>query len=624
MGLLTALQPVTIGGSSSTPPASGTGTDPGAYNAFPAVAAHTDGSLLALWQHAKDHAGGGNGFVQGAFRSVAGVWGAPFTVWDDPSPTAAVGGISLTFMPARGSFPARWCLIGQAVTFSSSTSTTVTSRTSKVRTSADGVSWADVGGNPFAGDWYDGGGLPLAAPNWVFPSDILWVDDGTDAGCLFACAYASFPGERQGPLVVVSLNRGASWKHVNWGPDTALDRGSVPATANLVEPQLLADTAAPGSVIHVYLREDTSSTMWTLALTDWSAAWGSTLRWAVSVVSPATAVITGVSGLPVVHRDASGGLHAFLRTTARSFGDATHYPWAWFTSTDGVSWLNQGDFTGTGRAAMYAAAANLPDGSFVLVHASEDGARWGPASVYSSTFTQIQCSAVVRYDGVPRVEVRTSIPSPVFRVWTDAAGNSRRDQVRINAGNSTMWIDYEVLPGVPVTYDTRSGTTDPVRIRGGEGLWLIHPVRPALSMQVTVREQGDVGNDLDLNEVSVMGRANPVTVGAAVRGGDKFTLTVRTETDDDARGLARLLKDGAPLFLAGRQSYMFPEWVRVGSITQNRLWQWDGEQRRVWELPCTEIDRPTAVDLPSIYRIRDLNLPIRYLTGKIRDGLMPR
>lgn len=619
MALFAALPPVSVGGSSATPPASGTGTDSGAYNAFPLAAAHADGRVLCLWTHSRGHSGTGASFAQGSIRSGAGVWGAPFTAWDDASATVGVSPGGLTFMPARGSFPARWALVGQSMTFSSSTSSSVTARAVKVRTSTDGTSWADLGVNPWAGAWYDDPDTPVA-PSWVIPTDLLWVDDGTDGGNLFAAGYASWPGHPWEAVVAVSRDRGASWTYLGF---PYLSRPSALGSTSISEPRLVADPDTPGAVL-VFVRDDDHKVMWRGGLVDNTRLASSSGYWIITG-RPQTLVqvLQGVSGLPVVHRDSTGGWHAFVRDTAKQRGDLFHCPWNWFTSTDGVQWVSQGDFTGTGRSAMYAAATNLPDGSFLLVHASEDGAAYGPSSVYASIFTQIQCSAVVKYDAVPRVEVRSSLPAPVMRVWTDADGNEQREQVRINAGNSTMWIDYEAPRGVALTYVTKAGTTDPVRVRETEGLWLIHPVRPALSMQVTVREQGDVTNDLDLNEVSVMGRANPVTVSGAVRGGDKFTLTVRTETDQDARALTRLLKDGAPLFLGGRRSYMLPAWVRIGSTSQNRLWQWDGEQRRVWELPCTEIDRPSAVDLPSLYRIRDLNLSIRALTGKIRDGLMP-
>lgn len=624
-----ALSPVTIGGSSATPPASGSGTDAGAYNAFPAAAVGSDGRVLALWTHSKGHAGSGASFVQGAVRSSTGVWGSPFTVWDESSGTVGAGVCGASFMPARGSFPARWVLIGQRLTFTNSTGSSVSSRVPVVYTSADASAWSDLSVAPFAGDWYDGDGDPLPAASWIFPSDVLWVDDGSDAGLLFAAAYAKFPGEVTGPLVVVSLDRGATWKHVNRGPCSALDRGSVPATAELVEPQLFVDPANP-TVVTVFLREDTSHTMWRVDFTDITSLASPSLRWVLTAQTPVSPVIQGVSGLPVVHRDSEGGWHAFLRDVSKPRGDATHYPWTWRTSVDGVQWVDLGDFTGTSRSAMYAAVVDLPDGSMLVVHASEDGAAWGPASVYASHLVIVATSASVRYDGVPRIVVSTTIPGAVTRVHTDPdTGRVVREPVRLSAGGGTVWTDFEAPQGVPVTYETPSGVTDPVRLRDSEGVWLIHPTRPDFCTQVVQMARTEPRRyPLSFDSISVgrtdyLGRDLPVTVSSAPRGAPSGQIVVRTEDRFAYARMEALLASGCPLLVSAHRGHGGPSWVRFADVESDQVVQFCGDDRYLWTLPYVTVPRPSALDLPSNYRVRDLNVRVRDLSLTVRNGLMP-
>lgn len=612
-----ALSSQTLGGSSSTPGASGAAVDPKAYNAFPSAAAHTDGRILVTWQHSRSHVGTGSTFLQGRIRSAAGQWSAPFTVWDDPSATVGVGGATVTFMPARGSYQAKWLLLGQASTFSSATSSSITARAPKVRTSPDGTTWTALAANPFAG----------SGATSVFPSSVLWVDDGSDDGNLFAAAYVASPGSRWQPVVSVSRDRGATWTYLG---NPYVSRGSIPATTDVVEPVLTPDPASPGGVL-VWLREDTTHTLWQGGLSDLTGmvSPGSPAWTSVGRPDSPRPVLQGVSGLPVVHQAADGSWHAFVRDWSRRRGDATHAPWVWWTSPDGAQWVSNGDFTGQGRAAMYAGVADLPDGSMLVVHASEDSTVWGPASVYGTRLVQVQCSADVRYDaGPPRVVVSTSLPGQPTRTYTDpVTGEYVVEPVRLSAGGGTVWTDYEVPQGVPVTYETPSGVTDPVVVREVEGLWIIHPVRPELSVLVTHKAQDDPEtHSLDFQSISVgrtdfMGRDVPVTSASTTRSVPAGKMTVQTE---DVWGKARmeaLLASGTPLFLSAHRGHGNPRWVRFSTVQSSRLVQFCGDGRYLWELPFVTDKRPSAVDMPSNLRIRDLTMRVRDFNATVRNGL---
>ena len=622
-----ALAPQVLAGSSATPGATGAAIDPGAYNAFPLATSGANGQILVVWQHARSHVGTGAMFVQGRVRSAAGQWGAPFPVWDDASATIGVGASGVTFMPARGSYPAQWLLLGQSVTFTSSTSSTVASRTPKVRVSTNATSWSALSANPFAGAVYEVTGNPGTPVPTVFPSSVLWVDDDSDGGNLYAAAYMKISGRPWKPLVSVSRDRGATWTILG---SPYVSTGAVPSGADLTEPTLSPDPSYRGGVL-VWLREEQTHAVWRGALNDLSTMVDPSAAPWTTVGRPDSLAptIQGVSGLPVVHQAPDGTWHAFLRDWSKNRGDSTHAPWSWWTSPDGVQWVNLGDFTGTGRASMYGGVVDLPDGSMLVVHASEDSATWGPCSVYTSHLVQVACSADVRYDaGPPRVVISTSLPGQPTRTYTDPiTGEYVVEPVRLSDGGGTVWTDYEVPQGVPITYETPSGTTDPVIVRELDGLWIIHPVRPELSVLVTPRAQDDPETHaLDFQSISVgrtdfMGRDVPVTSASATRSVPSGKITVQTENVWDEARMNRLQASGSSLFLSAHRGHGYPRWVRFSTIQSSRVIQYCGDGRRLWELPYVTDKRPTAVDMPSTLRIRDLAMRVRDFNATVRNGL---
>ena len=98
-------------------------------------------------------------------------------------------------------------------------------------------------------------------------------------------------------------------------------------------------------------------------------------------------------------------------------------------------------------------------------------------------------------------------------------------------------------------------------------------------------------------------------------------MTVQTE---DVWGKARmeaLLASGTPLFLSAHRGHGNPRWVRFSTVQSSRLVQFCGDGRYLWELPFVTDKRPSAVDMPSNLRIRDLTMRVRDFNATVRNGL---
>lgn len=164
-------------------------------------------------------------------------------------------------------------------------------------------------------------------------------------------------------------------------------------------------------------------------------------------------------------------------------------------------------------------------------------------------------------------------------------------------GRVATLYDYEPPYGAPLTYSTAEAPT----ITSGQvtvpedRVWLIHPGVPALSMPITVAKMGARTRPVTRGVYRPMGSRYPVVHTDGQRQAPEYPLTVRTTTLPELQQLLDLCDDAQVLLLnvpATKQWGVGAEYISVGDLSEDRLYQYGREPRRVFDLPCTVVDRP--------------------------------
>lgn len=200
-------------------------------------------------------------------------------------------------------------------------------------------------------------------------------------------------------------------------------------------------------------------------------------------------------------------------------------------------------------------------------------------------------------------------------------------------GGAANVDDYEFEPGVPVTYRVQSYTdadltavaTFDVAITQELGqVWLKVPAAPFLNRAVDVSARVEIGRRARGGVFDIVGRSYPVAVGD-VRGSRQFGLTIRTETADQERDLDYALASGEVVFLhVPSTEDQFPGgYYSVGDIARapEASWPTRGNlERRVWELPLTEVAAPGPDVVGSTYTIASMLAEYATITAVIADN----
>lgn len=611
------------------------GPSAGGYSAFPASATDSSGKTITAWQRASQHAGNAAMLIQFSTRSTpTGSWSAPATLWDDTTTNVGVAPIGLVWMPARGAYAASWVLLAQRATYN--TSGGVSLRQARLVTSPTGSAWTSGTLDPFV---VSGSGV-----QFCFPSDLAWYDDGTDAGQLWAAAYATYStsGGKARPVLIVSLDRGATWTHVGspYGANTTWHPSAGTTTqvpTGLSEPTFYF-TSGTAYAVHAIWRCDADNTFRTCGLTTGAAGW-STPQW-----SPVRAVRSSVSGKPNLIVTSDGTWHLFGRDTEKRLSDQYHYQWGWWTSSNGVDWVTRSDFTGLGRAGMYASTTTMPDGSLLVVHGDEDGPQWGPCSVYASGFTAPDDGApddqwtirdIKVWDGTsgaaaPAVVIDVDGPVKGQQVWRhtatgdDGLGGYIFDPARsvplrpLGDAMGTppgQWWDFEVTQGQTYAYGMTRDTAEAgtAVVVPESAIWLIPLNAPDKAASLHIRESGFGIMQASVTQavVDVPGATNSYAVDF---GRSNPTLPVEAWVigDEATAALRAALESRGPYYLSA------PPLVYPADLTSPYVmagadsWSVFLSRKRGWKVAfaLTPVDRPAGsarVKLPGYP-----GLPSRY------------
>lgn len=218
--------------------------------------------------------------------------------------------------------------------------------------------------------------LDWESPQWIFPSHLTWIDNGTTDGLMLATCY----GE-EGVIVSASTDAGATWTR------RAVAAGSF--TAGWSEATI---THMGGPNLLMMLRRDSNDHIYRLTSEDYGQSW-----------SVPTSVLTQTSGLPIPTLLPSGVLVMPARDQT---ADGTPQSWALAESRDGGAtwfkrhlsddWMMYGQIASTGadtalligahqdRALHTNADVWLQDLRWPLVESGGEGTGIDPTGVTDS------------------------------------------------------------------------------------------------------------------------------------------------------------------------------------------------------------------------------------------------
>lgn len=320
-------------------------------------------------------------------------------------------------------------------------------------------------------------------------------------------------------------------------------------------------------------------------------------------------------------------------TTATTWSIATNVRWYDATSTSiSVTALptsavpNNGDWWTVSTDTIAPAGA-----ATARIEASLTPAA-GSATLLMDSVTLVQ--ALPDYDVEPDdtlgrvvITMRALDSSALLTLWRIVGGTQSlvrgpdgpMQNVQLSSSQLTV-EDYEAPLGTPLTY--RGVLTDPTTgaYRGDlTGLpitldvtdpsmcWIKDPIEPWRNVLLGISAAPDWTRPIEQTEYRVRGRRNSVIL-SDVRAGLVGTFQVWTTTDDQRAALHFALDTGNPLLVQVPPGLGLDDmYVAVGEAGEPRFVPYGSEQRRLWQLPATQVDAPIGgVSGTAGWTVRDL------------------
>lgn len=408
-------------------------TDGSAYDAFPG-GVQVGSTSLALWRTGPQHlqTPGEDAFVMRRSDDGGVTWSPPWTI----AQVTTGGGITV---------------LGDGTLFLIAAG--------QVMTSADlGLTWT-------AGATVDYGGVS------PFPTDCLWVNDGSANGLVLAVAYDVGVSPVK-TLITASADRGVTW--TPYGTLWQLDGLSEVTLTLASDGRLLTFSRVdPPGVGGIYRAVSS----------DFGRTW-----------TTPTLVVPDGTGYP------SALSYQGLMVLMYRVGEQWDYAWA-VSDDDGATWTPRGDFTGGGHRSLYGGFLPLPDGDLLAVYSHEFGPS--DARVYVQRFDlELDAPSVAPYAPAASdtvtwygCDLATGV---VVAQLPDLVGQISQVLGQYTSANLTMPIPlggYGSIPMELVEAATAEHRTMVVCVVNGVPIWAGIPL---------VRE-GGTGVDLQLGLVSVEG-----------------------------------------------------------------------------------------------------------------------
>ncbi|GAB3372576.1 hypothetical protein [Amycolatopsis echigonensis] len=247
--------------------------------------------------------------------------------------------------------------------------------------------------------------------------------------------------------------------------------------------------------------------------------------------------------------------------------------------------------TGSGQDVALPSVSNPPAGSLNLWAAKKDS-EWtsaAPSTVYGpigSTSSALGSGVAMYWDYTVIGAATPVVPQRTLTVTGGAAA--------VNVG-----ISY-VFGKAPYVL-RRTASVTPVL----SGAWIKVPQRPSLNRRIVVSDISSITRPSRTATHDVIGRTLPVAI-SDVQGSRRFTLTVMTESQQQADDVENSLLSGLPMFLqACDPGAVIPTaYVVVGDIDRSK--QGHRGRRRFLALPMTEVAAPTPTIYGGTYTYQDV------------------
>lgn len=168
------------------------------------------------------------------------------------------------------------------------------------------------------------------------------------------------------------------------------------------------------------------------------------------------------------------------------------------------------------------------------------------------------------------------------------------------SGSTALLYDPEALFGQAYTYttDDTSTTASGAVTVNSDVPWLVHPGVPTRSVPVEIADMSDRQAPASQSVRWPLGRRFPIVANDGQRKADTYTLTLRTNGQDELTALQALLDDLSVLLLNVPDD---PEWVdlsseyvAVGDLSRANPGGFVQFDKRLWSLPCSVTGRPSG------------------------------
>lgn len=266
-----------------------------------------------------------------------------------------------------------------------------------------------------AASWLPAVDIDTYLPDWMYPNDIAWLDDGTANGLMLVTMYGA-----NGVAVAASTDAGATWSHRSWLSTVAWNAGpnesSIAANARGELVALMRDDSQGGNA-------STAASMWKVRRSsDWGMTWGAS-----------STVLTATSGQPRVKLMPNGQLISPIRDTSDT---STPQSWAYAYSDDhGTTWTKHAM---NGELMLYGGIVPISMTKALMVGSSE-----------------ISSTSAIIWTRMMRL-------SPIQPVWESYPSQYLTNDVVLNLGSGSL-VAKRVREGKKVTGNivlTRGADTD--------------------------------------------------------------------------------------------------------------------------------------------------------------------
>ena len=214
---------------------------------------------------------------------------------------------------------------------------------------------------------------------------------------------------------------------------------------------------------------------------------------------------------------------------------------------------------------------------------------YSPAGVFLTSFTTADNSYGITFDSAQNVYVVNYISDQIRK---SAPVDARVGQI------------VETPAGTPQSFDETVSSSVAV-----DGVWLLHPASPSLSVCVQTVDWRDDGVNIALQTKqqtsrpavstahTIVGRPRPVVITTGDRQDGLWSLVLYTNTTVDRDSVIALITDQTPLLLRSPTEIDFdlPDgWYSVGDVTEDRVYEPLVYPHKVITLPLQPVDEPVV------------------------------